>query len=282
MPDYTGNDQRYADQNDELRQNAEFMPLGISFHGATRSERLDTETLAATPNSGAIHAVADQASGRRSAIRRCRGLPLTVGRVATWCRRAKDGVDRNRTLHRNRLQGDAAARAPDQNVGPAPSPRPASADAPTYSPASAPRVQSYGRRKHGPGEGAGAGDTDIEPDGVESPIVSLHRIGRDLLELTFHRLVTKNNKADARIKPAGQYAGLRPGSLRLGRNRRVSQSRKRQEREKKILLQPMSRKHDKAPRWRTFPRCRSSGCSTDCQPEPGGTSHRSRRSFFSA
>lgn len=83
MPDYTGNDQRYADQNDELRQNAEFMPLGISFHGATRSERLDTETLAATPNSGAIHAVADQASGRRSAIRRCRGLPLTVGRVAT-------------------------------------------------------------------------------------------------------------------------------------------------------------------------------------------------------
>lgn len=32
VPDYTGNDQQYADQNDQLRQAAEFMALGVGFH----------------------------------------------------------------------------------------------------------------------------------------------------------------------------------------------------------------------------------------------------------
>ena len=223
VPDYTGNYQRYANQNDQLRQDAEFVTLGISLHGAIRLERLGSETLVVTLKSGLItrHGVFNlTTTGRCLSLPRSAALQLDGSQLQR--RQAKDSVDRNRALHGHRLQCDRAARASDQDVGPCTKPEADIRRSSNILPRKCAWVQSYGRRKHGPGERTGARNTDVEPDRVDRPFVTLHRIGSDLLEFTFHGLVTKNDKADARIEPAAEYACLRPGLLRFALNRRVS------------------------------------------------------------
>src|SRR4029079_942732 len=118
-------------------------------------------------------------------------------------------VQRNRSLHRDRLQCKGAAGAPDQDVG-------ADAEADTdvatgayVFPGESACGRTRGGREHGPAEHTTGADPDIEPHRIERTLIG--RRGELILgESAFHCLVPGNDEADAWIKPAAQHADLRP------------------------------------------------------------------------